>query len=37
MFVVETKIDFVEFETYRQAEIFCGENGISCENIFEEN
>ena len=25
-----------EFATYREAEIFCGEIGISCENIYEE-
>lgn len=36
MFVVETKMDYVEFETYREAEIFCGEQGITCENIYEE-
>lgn len=24
-----------EFDTYREAEIFCGERGISCENIYE--
>jgi hypothetical protein len=36
MFVVETKMDYVEFETYREAEIFCGERGIPCEYIYEE-
>lgn len=36
MFVVETKMDCVEFETYREAEIFCGEQGITCDNIYEE-
>jgi hypothetical protein len=36
MFVVETKMDYVEFETYREAEIFCGEQGITCDNIYEE-
>ena len=25
------------FDTYEQAELFCGENGIHCENIYEEN
>lgn len=24
-----------EFPTYEQAELFCGENGIHCENIYE--
>jgi hypothetical protein len=37
MFVVDTRMDNKEFETYREAEIFCGENGIHPENIFEEN
>lgn len=36
MFVVETKMDYVEFEDYRDAEIFCGEQGITCDNIYEE-
>ena len=26
---------YEEFATYREAEIFCGENGIHCENIYE--
>lgn len=25
----------MEFATYRNAEIYCGENGISCEEIYE--
>lgn len=37
MFVIETKMGYEEFTTYREAEIFCGENGIHPENIFEEN
>lgn len=36
MFIVETKMDFKEFDNYREAEIFCGENGISAEEIYEE-
>lgn len=24
-----------EFDTYEQAELFCGERGIHCENIYE--
>lgn len=36
MFVVEAKFDYVEFKTYREAEIFCGEQGITCDNIYEE-
>lgn len=26
---------YKEFATYRDAEIYCGENNISCENIYE--
>lgn len=26
---------YQEFATYRQAEVYCGENNISCENIYE--
>ena len=37
MFIVETNLCYEEFSSYREAEIYCGENGISCENIFEEN
>lgn len=36
MFVVENGMDYVEFNTYREAEIYCGHCGISCENIYEE-
>lgn len=36
MFVVETRLGFEEFATYREAEIYCGEHGIPCEEIFEE-
>ena len=36
MFIVDTSYDYAEFNTYREAEIYCGENGISCENIYEE-
>ena len=36
MFIVDTSYDYAEFDTYREAEIYCGENGISCENIYEE-
>lgn len=28
---------FAEFETYREAEIFCIGNGIPCEDIYEDN
>jgi hypothetical protein len=35
MFTVEYNIQCEEFDTYRQAEIFCGENNIHCENIYE--
>ena len=36
MFYVNCGIYYTEFATYREAEIFCGENGISCEEIYEE-
>lgn len=36
MFVVETKMGYVEFGNYREAEIFCGEQGIACDNIYED-
>lgn len=35
-YIVETKLDCVEFATYREAEIFAAENGISPEEIYEE-
>ena len=34
-FMVESKIVYTLFNTYREAEIFCGENGIHPENIYE--
>ena len=37
MFYVDCGIYYTEFATYREAEIFCGERGISCEEIYEEN
>ena len=36
MFVVDTRMDNKEFTTYREAEIYCGERGISTENICQE-
>ena len=36
MFVVDYRTYVREFATYREAEIFCGEHGIPCENIYEE-
>jgi hypothetical protein len=36
MFYVDCGIYYTEFATYREAEIFCGERGISCEEIYEE-
>ena len=35
-YIVEEKMDYKEFDSYREAEIYCGVNGISCENIYEE-
>ncbi len=26
---------YKEFATYREAELYCGENNIHCENIYE--
>ena len=34
-YMVEMKIGCEIFDTYREAEIFCGENGIYGENIYE--
>ena len=36
MFVVETKMGWVEFECYRDAEIFCAEHGLGCDEIYED-
>lgn len=36
MYIVDTAYCYKEFDNYRNAEIFCGENGISCEEIYEE-
>lgn len=38
LFIVDTDnfFDYAEFETYREAEIYCGERGISTDCIFEE-
>lgn len=35
-YYVEYGICCEEFDTYRDAEIYCGERGIPCENIFED-
>lgn len=34
-YFVEFGMIYEEFETYREAEIFCGERGIGGENIYE--
>lgn len=34
-YFVEYGYIYEEFNTCREAEIFCGENGIYCENIYE--
>ena len=38
LYIVDTDNfnDYAEFTTYREAEIYCGERGISTENIFQE-
>jgi hypothetical protein len=35
MFCVDFGMTYVEFATYREAEIFCGERGICPEYIYE--
>lgn len=35
-YIVEYAMDCVEFDTYREAEVYCGEMGIPCEEIYEE-
>lgn len=35
-YVVEWGIQCEEFDTYREAEIYCGERGIPCEEIYQE-
>jgi hypothetical protein len=35
-YVVEYGMGWRTFNDYRQAEIFCGVNGLSCDNIHEE-
>jgi hypothetical protein len=37
IYVVSIGKVFEYFRTYREAEIFCGENGIHPENIYEED
>lgn len=36
IYIVEEEMDCVEFNTYHEAEVYCGNCGISCENIYEE-
>ncbi len=36
-YIIENGINFIEFNTYREAEVFCGEHGIDTQNIYEEN
>lgn len=38
LFIVDTDnfFDYAKFETYREAEIYCGERGIPTDCIFEE-
>lgn len=35
-YYVDNGIYYEEFDLYREAEIFCGENGIPCEEIYED-
>jgi hypothetical protein len=35
-YIVETVYKFKEFDEYRDAEIYCGENNIPCDCIYEE-
>jgi len=34
-YLVDYGFHYEFFETYREAEIYCGERGIHCENIYE--
>lgn len=34
MFIIDG-VDWIEFNTYSEAEVFCGENGLLCEDIYE--
>ena len=34
-YVIDVRFDFEAFDTYREAEIFCGERGIHPEEIME--
>lgn len=34
-YYVDCGMFYKEFETYREAEIFCGEHGICCDEIYE--
>lgn len=34
-YIVETNMTIYEFKIYNDAELFCGYNGIHCENIYE--
>jgi hypothetical protein len=36
MFIIDTIYDYAEFDTYREAEIYCGERGIPTEEIYQE-
>lgn len=35
MYEINTKTTYAEFDSYRDAEIFCGQMGIDCEEIAE--
>ena len=35
-YYVDYGIYYEEFDTYREAEIFCGENELPCEEIYED-
>ena len=37
MFYIDYNNNYEEFETYEEAEIYCGEHGIPCEEIFEDD
>lgn len=36
MFIIDIKMHYEEFETYRKAELWCGEHGVHPEEIIEE-
>lgn len=36
MFIIDINMHYEEFETYREAELWCAEHGVHPEEIIEE-